>query len=253
MNKLILLACTAIAFTGCKKCDDETITVTEPDKTKTFMVTVQNVSTTSTLQPGAMILGMPDRTAPISHGVWAIFNSNSANLFTLDAAADEGTARIAEDGFTFVKTNSLNNTSSIYTNGEFTAPGGPANNEALFTGESSMFMIKAKPGQMLQFQSMFVQSNDWFYSFSGAGLDLFNGETPISGDVTSSIKLYDAGTELDEAPGLGTTQKLDQGPTETNIGPADPVNQIKEAMARHNGSLTIPATSSVIRVTITPQ
>jgi hypothetical protein len=248
MKKLFYLApvVLALAFTGCSKDDDDDDNNVITDNTRTFKVVVQNVSTATTLEPGAM----PDRTAPLSHGVWAVFTTGS--LFAVDQPADEGTARIAEDGMTTVKTNSLNNSSLIYSNGEFVAPGGPDSGAAIFVGESSMFMIKGKPGQKLQIQTMFVQSNDWFYSFNNGGLDLFNGSTPVTGDVTSSLVLYDAGTEADEPLGLGTTQKPDQDPLAINVGPDDPVNMIKVASTKHPG-FVIPATNSVIKVTITPQ
>ncbi len=70
---------------------------------------------------------------------------------------------------------------------------------------------------------MFVQSNDWFYSFSGGiGLQPFNDETPVTGDVTSALELYDAGTEADTPPGTGPDQKPvqatdNQGPSETVV------------------------------------
>ncbi len=244
MKNLLYLAAAVSIFAGCKDDDDnDPIYV---DETRTFKVVVQNVSSPTTLQAGAM----PDRTVPLSHGVWAIYTAG--DLFTLNAPSDEGTSRIAEDGFTTVKTNDLNNNSAIYTNGEFVAPGGPDNGPAILAGEQSMFMIKGKPGQKLQIQTMFVQSNDWFYAFGNGGLNLFNANTPISGDVTSQLILFDAGTEYDEPLGLGSTQKPDQGPFDTNFGPPDSLNAVKIANAKHP-NFVIPATPSVIKVTITPQ
>jgi hypothetical protein len=150
-------------------------------------------------------------------------------IFKKRQPADEGTSRI-----------------------EFVAPGGHDNGAAIFAGESNTFMITAEPGQKLQIQTMFVQSNDWFYSFGDGGLSLFDGDSPINGDMTSKLILYDAGTEADEPPGLGITQKPDQDPLAFNIGPDDSVNMIKEAVSRHS-TFIIPSTSSVIRVTVTPQ
>ncbi len=246
MKKIIYIAAFAVAISGCKK-DDCQDPVPTPDNSRTFKVLVENVSTTTTLQVGAM----PDRSVPLSHGVYAVYSSGA--LFTLGQVADDGIQRIAEDGMTTVKTDLLNNMSGIFDNGEFVAPGGPDNGAALFMGESSMFMISAKPGDKLQIVSMFVQSNDWFYSFGEGGLALFNGTTAITGDVTSKLLLYDAGSELDEAPGLGITQKPDQQPMQMNIGPDDGTTTITDAMVRHSGTFIIPATNIVIRVTVTPQ
>ncbi|MDQ3021240.1 MAG: spondin domain-containing protein [Bacteroidota bacterium] len=240
MKKIIYLAAMALLIGGCT---DET-TTSSPDQSRRFKVLIENVSTPNTIASPRI-----NGTVPLSHGVYAIYASGS--LFTPGQVSDEGTSRIAEDGFTTVKTNDLNNTAGIMEHGEFVAPGGPDSGAAIFAGESSMFMVKANPGEKLQIQSMFVQSNDWFYSFNG-GLSLFNGTTPISGDMTSNLVLYDAGTEADEAPGTGPYQKPVQGPTQMNFGPDDAVNMITDARTRHS-QLNIPATTSVIRITVTPQ
>lgn len=243
MNRLLILA-GIVLLAGCKDdCDDDMNPVT--DNSRMFRVQVENVSTTTTLEPGAM----PDRSVPLSHGVWAVYNAGS--LFTVDQQSDEGTSRIAEDGVTTVKTNELNMGVTISSNGEFVAPGGPDNGAAIFMGESSTFTFEAKPGDKLQIQSMFVQSNDWFYAFRNGGLPLFLGSTPVSGNVTSELLLYDAGTEADELPGMGSTQKPDQAPLDINIGPADSVNKVTVATQRHS-SFIIPPTSGVIKITVTP-
>ena len=98
---------------------------------------------------------------------------------------------------------------------------------------------------------MFGQSNDWFYAFSSGGLSLFNGDNPIDGDQSGHLILYDAGTELDEMPGLGVTQKPDH-PNTIDVGPPDLVDTITNAMSRHT-SFIIPATNSVIKITITAE
>jgi len=241
MKKLLYFLIVILITTGCK---DENIL--SPDKSRTFKVLIENVSVPNTLATPRI-----NGTAPLSHGVYAVLTSG--DLFTLGQPSDEGTSRIAEDGFTTVKTNDLNNISGITDHGEFVAPGGPDTGAAIFAGESSMFFVRANPGEMLQIETMFVQSNDWFYSFIDGGLDLFdNNSNPVRGDVTSKLLLYDAGTEIDDPPGTGPFQKPVQGPTQMNFGPDDPVNMITDARARHT-NFTIPPTTSVIRVTVTPQ
>jgi hypothetical protein len=133
----------------------------------------------------------------------------------------------------------------------FQSPGGPDAGPAIAAGETATFTITASPGDRLQIETMFVQSNDWFYGFGGGGLALFSGRTPVSGDVTAQLVLYDAGTEADTPPGTGPSQKPAQPPTATNVGAAESV-PIRPASERHP-TFTIPATASVIRVTITPQ
>ncbi len=81
-------------------------------------------------------------------------------------------------------------------------------------------------------------------------MQLFTGNSPISGNVTAQLVLYDAGTEEDTAPGTGPNQKPVQSPTATNFGPPDPNRSVR--LASFPG-VSIPAASAVIRVTITPQ
>jgi len=38
------------------------------------------------------------------------------------------------------------------------------------------------------------------------GIELYNRSTPVIGDVTSQIYLWDAGTEVNEMPGTGMNQ-----------------------------------------------
>lgn len=248
--KTFIACATCALFVALASCgtEDEVI---DPNLSTTFRVTIENVSTNTTLQEGAA----PDRTAPISHGVWALIERN--NIFGLEMLASEGTARLAEDGFISVKSEELSRAPYVITHGQFrsiTQPGesiNPEDNFALRAGEKSEFEVAASPGQRLQLQTMFVQSNDWFYAFSKGGLDLYNGNTPVSGDVTSELFLYDAGTEADEELGLGTTQKLDQDPSDKNIGPDDPEGKVKLAMTKHP-DFYIPPTSSVLRITVQP-
>ena len=66
---------------------------------------------------------------------------------------------------------------------------------------------------------MMGQSNDWFYAPAESGIDLFENGRGISGDITSQMVLWDAGTEVDQEPGIGS----DQGPRQKapNTGVAE--------------------------------
>lgn len=228
-----ILICASVLFlgTGCDKKDNGIATTS-------FTVKVENVSTPGTI-PGTMRAG---GAVPLSPGAWAVFSGNDP-LFTIGQLADEGTERIAEDGVTSVKDAALNTLSDVKMHGVFQTTAGP-----LLPGDEATFNFTASQGDKLQFESMFVQSNDWFYSFSGGGLELFNGDKPVSGDQTVKLELYDAGTEEDTPPGEGPDQKPvqatdNQGPTESEM--------ISSAGTRHP-TYTIPATTSVIKITITP-
>ncbi len=111
-----------------------------------------------------------------------------------------------------------------------------------FPGDVYEFTVTAEPTQPLHFATMFVQSNDWFFSPSENGIHLFdeNGH-PISGDISHLVNVYDAGTEIDQTPGFGPDQAPRQaGP---NTGAADPINHVR--------GLDIDA-SGYVKVTITP-
>ena len=65
---------------------------------------------------------------------------------------------------------------------------------------------------------MFAQSNDVFLSTGPDGLALFDDDgAPLEGDISALLGLWDAGTEVNEAPGAGPNQAPRQaGP---NTGP----------------------------------
>ena len=231
MKKLFRICCLSgllLAVASCKK---------EKNNSRSFTVTVENVST-----PGLLNTSRAGGAVPLSPGAWAIFTGNDP-MFTEGQMADIGTERIAEDGTAGTKDAAMGALSNVRDHGIFKTAAGP-----LLPGESAQFSFNASPGDRLQFETMFVQSNDWFYSFSGGiGLELFNAKAPVTGDVTSALKLYDAGTEADTPPGTGPDQKPvqatdNQGPTESVV--------ITRARVRHP-TFTIPATNAVIKVTIT--
>jgi hypothetical protein len=210
-----------------------------PTEARAFAVRIENVST-----PGTIASTRLNGVVPLSPGVFAVYRDANP-LFTVGSSADAGTERIAEDGDNAAEAAALGQVSGLQ-DGSFASPGGADGMPTLGPGESVTFTISAAGGDRLNFQTMFAQSNDWFYSLGANGLPLFNGDTPVSGDVTSQVVLYDAGTEEDTGPGVGP----DQAPVQAapNTGPGD-----NDSTIRVPGGFTIPAAASVIRVTITPQ
>ena len=244
MKKLIKTAAyfampALISLTGCIKDHDI-------DQMKTFKVEIENVSTPNLL-PTARAMG----TVPLSPPAYAVYSSGNP-MFMLDQPANLGTERIAEDGFPEEMVKLLSGIPTVTAYGAVPSPGGPDNGPALFAGEKVMFTFTARPGDKLQFETMFVQSNDWFISFRNGGLSLFDGNLPVSGNKTSELEIYDAGTEEDTAPGTGPNQKPVQDPAATNVGPPDAVNKITVARTRFP-QFSVPPTASVIKVTVTPQ
>ncbi len=94
---------------------------------------------------------------------------------------------------------------------------------------------------------MVGQSNEWFYAPAESGIDLFENGRGISGDITSQMVLWDAGTEVDQEPGIGS----DQGPRQKAPNTAAENRVVRNAKDVKYGS-TYTKVSSVMRVTITP-
>jgi hypothetical protein len=193
----------------------------------TFKIVISNVSKSDTLQvPGAAATK-----APIAPGVFVVSSDPNPILAPGSPDGKNGLEALAEDG---------------NSDGLLKALQAKYGDKAGMLAPGLEFEVKAKPGDRLSFATMFVQSNDKFYAPADGSVTLFDqaGE-PMSGDLTSLVRLYDAGTEKDELPGAGPNQAprqkaMNQGADEgANVRPAD-------------DGFTYPAVNSVIKVTITP-
>jgi hypothetical protein len=210
-------------------------------KATSFTVTVEDVSTATTLQTS-----QGPKPVPLSPGVFATYRGNNI-LFREGKDADEGTEDIAEDGFPEVAAADADENRRVRRSGIFTQEGGELG-PAFEPGSGTEFSFRARRGDRFSLETMFVQSNDWFYGFKG--LKLFRKGKPISGDVTSRLDLYDAGTEVDEEPGAGTFQKPNQDPEAQDVGPSEeePIQLVSET----GDGFSTPPNGDVIRVTIGP-
>ena len=103
---------------------------------------------------------------------------------------------------------------------------------------------------------MLGQSNDWFFAPAAGGIDLYENGTPISGDVTSRVSLWDAGTEVNEEPAVGAHTGPNQASSLDGPGAADTdrmVRRVTSPTTLSNGTMfNVPAVASMIRVTVTP-
>jgi hypothetical protein len=128
--------------------------------------------------------------------------------------------------------------------GSFSVPVGSSDPGPIGPGGAYEFEFTAPVGSRLSFATMFVQSNDWFYSPNESGIELFNTDgSQITGDITSLINLYDSGTEADEVPGEGVNQAPRQ--SGANAGAVDPDNTVRLV-----SDSNLPSTSDVLRVTL---
>lgn len=246
---------------------------------ETFTATIENLAASSTpLAPGVYAVhssgnplydsGSPDRGAglealaedgnpaalaavlaadtglasPLAPGVF-IVHRNAAPLFSSNSPdRGLGLAELAEDGNPAPLAAALGGNSGV-----FNTPVGAAGPGALLPGSAYEFSVTAKAGDRLSFATMFVQSNDLFYAPSTAGIALFNASgAPIAGDITSQISLWDAGSETNQAPGVGADQAPRQAAANTGADEGGNVRLVDDGFS-------YPSVGSIVKVTITVQ
>jgi hypothetical protein len=113
------------------------------------------------------------------------------------------------------------------------------------------FETEAEEGQHLSLASMFVPSNDVFFSTSEEGIPLWpeDGE-PVDGEVTDCVRLFDAGTEPNaEPPGFGP----DQAPTQDTFDQGADEGGVVRHLSDVDDGHDYPDAADAIRVTVTPQ
>ncbi len=179
--------------------------------------------------------------SPIAPVVWVLHKKrrNMPPIFT-EGMPDygEGLEILAETGNPSYVYNSL--LAKGFETGIANIPDGAGSPAPLFPGDSYTFYINAKPGTHLSFASMLGKSNDEFFAPGDIGIQLFYGRTPVSGDVTNQVMLWDAGTEINEYPGAGINQGAGEGIVENGN------------VMLLNDVFTWPEASQVIKVTINP-
>jgi hypothetical protein len=110
-------------------------------------------------------------------------------------------------------------------------------------------------GHNVSFAAMFGESNDWFFGPGPAGIALYDAQgAPVSGDVTSQIELWNAGTEIDQEPAVGDSTGPRQPAPDAGAPDPDPnIRVVPPVVTLSDGtSFTRPAIASMIRVTVTP-
>ena len=231
--------------------------VVDPDAVA-FLVRIENVSSGSTLKlsaGGAVAI-------PLSPGVWAIHTAANPFFVPGEVEARLGLKGLAEAGSASAFAANIHGRPGVRSAGVFNKPLGrrrgmprgqldrASSARMLQRGQHYEFMISARKGDRLSMAMMVAQSNDGFIATSRDGIDLFDAAArPISGDVTSRLSIWDAGTEVNEEPGAGRNQGLRQGAPHAGDPERKPVRPMSEA---EFGQLW-PATVRIVRVTITPQ
>ena len=212
---------------------------TKKKNEKTFKVRIENISPAD----GIMTEGGSKYPFALSPGLFVV-NHRKNYFFNEGEKADTALETQAEDGNPEpLSKKYLTKVGSTFM-GVFNKPVGSDAPGPILPGGVYEFTFTASEGMKLSFITMYGQSNDLFYSQKQA-IDLFDASgNPLTGDITSSLVLWDAGTEVNQAPGIGDEQAPRQKMANTGKAENGKVGDVKDAF-------TYPNTKDVMRVTIT--
>jgi len=207
-----------------------------------FTIKVENISR------GEVLKLSNGKTAPFVSApvLWAVHGGSANPLFVGGQPdAGNGLETLAETGNPGPLLRSVAGGKDIGSADADDLPVGATAHGPLTPGQSYQFEISAVPGQSLSVAWMFGQSNDLFYA-NDRPIALFDAAgKPVRGDMTPQLALWDAGTEVNEEPGLGPHQgprqaTPDAGVTEHN------------AVAHVNDRYSYPRIAQVLRLSIAP-
>jgi hypothetical protein len=207
-----------------------------------FTIKVENIS------KGEVLKLSNGKTAPFVSApvLWAV-HTGSANPIFVGGQPDagKGLETLAETGNPEPLVKSLTGTQGIVSVAAAALPVGGQAAGPIGPGQGYGFEINAAPGQTLSVAWMFGQSNDLFYS-NDRPIALFTSAgRPVTGDMTAQLALWDAGTEVNEEPGLGPNQGPRQATPDAGVVE-------HQAVAHVRDRFTYPRLADVLKVTITP-
>lgn len=210
-------------------------------KQATFKVRVENISNTDGLETD----GGKKYPFALSPGLF-IVNHKKQYFFDEGKKADTALELQAEDGNPETLSKKLlTKVGSIYM-GIFNTPTGADKPGPLLPGGVYEFSFVGSEDMKFNLIAMYGQSNDLFYAPKEA-IDLFDKSgNPLNGDITDKLLLWDAGTEVNQAPGIGDEQAPRQKMANTGKAENGVVQLVKD-------SFTYPNTKDVLRVTITAE
>lgn len=211
-----------------------------------FSVQISNVSTDSTLSTpstgGAV-------SVPLSSGAYLVHSSDINPFVQSGVSSSDALKTLSQNGYPYTLR------AEVPGSGVFDTPDGSFIPSLIDSGESYTFTVTAVPGDKLSLLTMFVQSNDWFYSThsDNGGISLFDDAgAPISGDVSDRLTLWESDTEEDQEPGTGPGQAPRQNVSEDRgIATVNGTVGSLTEKGKLDGLITL-LSGEVIRVTITP-
>jgi hypothetical protein len=227
-------------------------------ETITFTVRVENVARRVLALPSGM-----EADIPLSGGVWAVHTGPNPIFTPGEVQGGIGLKGLAEAGMVGAIMPNLPAQPGVRSAGAFETPmgrprgmpsmdrseGGGANTSRMLqAGQHFEFTVTAARGDRLSLALMLSQSNDGLVATDGDGIALFDGAgRPLSGDVTARLGLWDAGTEVNEEPGVGRNQGLRQGAPHAG----DPERLPVRPLAGAEYGDRWPPVDRIVKVTIT--
>ena len=129
------------------------------------------------------------------------------------------------------------NSEPLVESGTFQGTGSPA---LILPGQSVSITFSAAKGEALSFATMYGWSNDLFFAPANPGILVYDGTgTPIEGDVSDQIKLWDNGTRINQAPGAGVNHP--------GVADSKNITEVKGTDAQGN---TYLAASALMKATL---
>lgn len=238
-RKVILgLAVAALLFAGSQAV---TVADAKAKRTATFKVKIENIGSADGL---ATADGQKYPFA-LSPGLF-IVNHKKQYFFDEGKKADTALELQAEDGNPEALSKKLTTKVGSIHMGIFNTPAGADKPGPLLPGGSYEFTFRGTEGMKFNMIAMYGQSNDLFYA-PRVALDLFDKDgNALTGDITDQLLLWDAGTEVNQAPGVGDEQAPRQKMANTGKAENGVVKLVSDGF-------TYPNTKDVLRVTITAQ
>ncbi len=205
-----------------------------------FKVRIENISDSDglTAQDGSKY------PFALSPGLFVVSNKKT-NFFKVGEKAGVDLEAQAEDGNPEILAKSFLTKFGSNNSGIFNKPVGAEMPAPILPNGIFEFEFTATEGMKLNFAAMFGQSNDLFYA-PKSPIDLFVKGQPISGDITDKLLLWDAGTEVNQAPGIGDEQAPRQKAANTGKTENGKVGLVKDGFS-------YPNTKDVLKVTITQE
>jgi hypothetical protein len=181
----------------------------------------------------------------ISPGISIVHNSVNP-IFTPGRDASKALQPQAEDGNPEKLVQTVPRMDGALSTQVFNTPVGANAPRPVTPGSAYEYTLTAAKGNEMSLVFMFGQSNDLFYG-NAKPIRLFDDSgAPISGDITAMFSLWDAGTEVNQEPGIGADQAPRQKVPNTGAPEHVAVGPVKDGF-------TYPKTADVLRITITPE